>query len=174
MVFGWVKSKIKGKSGEDEYERIKQSIISRGDESSIKISEEEKPIIEKFRKDREILNREELLEPWERERIRRDEIRPEWRPLRGSPRDTTKMKKEEFQPIFIGMEDPEDPYKRRDVEKRGFEQTRAFEEPARIFEDNERINNRLKFIEEQLATIKAQNEVLIEKLRSIERKLGYV
>lgn len=173
MVFGWIKSKIK-REKEDEYERIRQSIIARGGGSSFKTLEEEKPIlIEKFRKEEEFLSREEPLEPWERERLEREGIKPEWRPIRENVRETTPIRRgfeveREFEPTFMRREELESPpYQRKELDRRGLE-------PVRVFEENERINNRLRFIEEQLATIKAQNEVLIEKLRNIERKLGYV
>ncbi|MEM5778833.1 MAG: hypothetical protein QXJ96_00210 [Candidatus Aenigmatarchaeota archaeon] len=168
MVFGWIKSKIK-REKEDEYERIRQSILLRTSEpSSPSHFEEEKPILlDRFRKDE--IKREEPLEPWERERLEREGIKPEWKPFRER-REEGITREKEFEPALPRKE--EEPFRRKEIYESSLE-PRAIE-GYRGYEDMERMNNRLRFIEEQLATIKAQNEVLIEKLRSLERRLGYV
>ena len=182
MVLGWIKSKIR-KDKVDEYEKIKERIIGQSPLQT-KTSEEQVPLIERFRKEPE---REEILEPWERKPLV-EPFRTEWKPFQArrtesaqqvSPRPLDRSFEERE---FARREEPQAfresyeeraPNFRRGLEIEGVDE-RNMEIASRSFAQSENINNRLRFIEEQLATIKAQNEVLIEKLRSIERRLGYV
>lgn len=106
-----------------------------------------------------------------KERIlgRHDIERPSLEPL---PQVNERFQSERFAPEIPRPEPRfrEPLFREEPIRKEGFE--REFRPQPEHFGE-ERIEERLKFIEEQLSTIRAQNDAINERLKNLERKLGY-
>jgi hypothetical protein len=146
MVFESLKKKFRKNSGIEEYERIKAEILSQKSED--KNAEIEKPLIESFRTGRRFGIREETPT---HELILREPLE---RRIEERAERFKRDEREEYEPGFL-----------------------RFSEPKPITEEgygDVNIDQRLRIIEEQLSAIKAQNELIIERIKSLERRLGYV
>ncbi len=145
MVFESLRKRFRRDSGIDEYERIKAEILSQKTEEK---KEVEKPLIENFRTGRRFGIQEKIPT--------HDFILREPLEKRIEERAETfkREEREEYEPNFL-----------------------RFSEPKPMIEEsygNASIDQRLRIIEEQLSAIKAQNELIIERIKSLERRLGYV